>query len=166
MTGDIGPAQKHFPVVLVMEAPEDLYDPARNGLREIAARELKARGPRLDGGLLSGWAGRLFRGRSLWEITFEIGMLGHHGRTSATPRRATSYGRCRAGLLDAAAYLHHVSQACRQPLVTQRWSGGWRADTDLGQAGAESMISRKKALKTTNSLIKIILYSDSEVGGN
>ncbi|MFA6371076.1 MAG: hypothetical protein WCW68_00475 [Methanothrix sp.] len=44
--GDIGPAQKHFPVVLEIEAPEDLRGLTRNGLREMAARELKARGPR------------------------------------------------------------------------------------------------------------------------
>ena len=33
----------------------------------------------MDGGLLSGWARRIFRGRSLEEITFEIGMLGKYG---------------------------------------------------------------------------------------
>ena len=52
-TGDIGPSQKHFPAVLEMEAPEDLRCLARNGLREMAACELKARGPRKNGGLLS-----------------------------------------------------------------------------------------------------------------
>ena len=36
-----------------MEAPEDLRGLARNGLREMAACELKARGRRKDGGLLS-----------------------------------------------------------------------------------------------------------------
>lgn len=78
MTGDIEPAQKHFPAVLEMGAPEDLRCLARNGLREMAARDLKARGPRMDGGLLSGWERRLFRGKSLHEvqgITFEIGIL-------------------------------------------------------------------------------------------
>ncbi|MFZ3135218.1 MAG: hypothetical protein WBH08_09750 [Methanothrix sp.] len=51
----MAPAQKHFPAVLEMEAPEDLRGLARNGLREIAAShcELKARGPRKNGGLLS-----------------------------------------------------------------------------------------------------------------
>jgi hypothetical protein len=44
LTGDIEPAQKHFPAVMEMEAPEDLRDLARDGLREISARELKARG--------------------------------------------------------------------------------------------------------------------------
>ena len=48
-----------------MEAPKELHGLARNGLREISERELKARGPRKNGGLLSGWARRLFRGRSL-----------------------------------------------------------------------------------------------------
>jgi len=36
--------QKHFPAVLVMEAPKELRRLARDGLHEIAARELKARG--------------------------------------------------------------------------------------------------------------------------
>ena len=64
-----------------MEARKDLCSMARNGLREMAACGLKARGPRRDGGLLSGWARRLFREKSLEEvreITFGIGMLGQH----------------------------------------------------------------------------------------
>jgi hypothetical protein len=65
LIGDIGPAQKHFPGVLEMEAHEDLRGLAGNGLREMAACELKARGPKKDGGLQSGWALRLFRGKSL-----------------------------------------------------------------------------------------------------
>ncbi|MDD1761045.1 MAG: hypothetical protein LUQ59_02325 [Methanothrix sp.] len=68
MTGDIEPAQKHFQKVLEMEAPEDLRGLARDGLRKIAARELKATGLRKDGDLLSGWARRLFRDKSLQEI--------------------------------------------------------------------------------------------------
>jgi hypothetical protein len=35
-------------MVLVMPAPEELRALARNGLREIVVRELKARGPRMD----------------------------------------------------------------------------------------------------------------------
>jgi tetratricopeptide (TPR) repeat protein len=42
--GNMEQAQKHFQKVLEMEAPEDLRGMARDGLREIAARELKARG--------------------------------------------------------------------------------------------------------------------------
>ena len=45
--GDMEPAQKHFQMVLDMPAPEELRALARNGLREIAVRELKARGPRM-----------------------------------------------------------------------------------------------------------------------
>lgn len=48
-----------------MEAPEDLRGLARNETREMAARRLRARGPRKNGGLLSGWARWLFRGKSL-----------------------------------------------------------------------------------------------------
>lgn len=35
-----------------MEAPEELRDLARNWLREIAARELNEKRPRMDGGLV------------------------------------------------------------------------------------------------------------------
>jgi hypothetical protein len=49
---DIGPAPKHFPAMLEMGAPEDLRGLARDGLREMAAREIKAKGPRKDRGLL------------------------------------------------------------------------------------------------------------------
>ena len=91
MTCDIGPAQKHFQKVLGMEAPEDLRSLARNGLREIAVRGLKTMGPRKDGGLLSGWARRLFRGKSLQEvreITFEIGILGKYGLDINDPQES------------------------------------------------------------------------------
>ena len=80
--GDIEQAQKHFQKVLEMEAPEELRGLARNGLSKIAARELKARGPRMDAVFYLLDAMRLFRGKSLQEIqeiTFEIGMLGKYG---------------------------------------------------------------------------------------
>jgi len=44
MLGDIEQAQSHFQKVLDMEAPEDLRGLTRNGLREIAACEFRARG--------------------------------------------------------------------------------------------------------------------------
>ena len=83
MTGDIEQAQKHFPAVLEMEAPEDL--------REMAARELKpgGRGRTAVISLLD--ALRLFRGKSLHEvqeITFEIGMLGQHAQDITTPQES------------------------------------------------------------------------------
>jgi hypothetical protein len=46
--GDMELAQKLFQKVLAMEAPEELRVLARKGLSKIAARELKARGPRMD----------------------------------------------------------------------------------------------------------------------
>jgi hypothetical protein len=64
-----------------MEAPEDLRGLARNGLPEIAAMELKAKGPRMDAVFYLLDAMRLFRGLSLQEtkeLTFEIGMLGKY----------------------------------------------------------------------------------------
>jgi len=80
--GDIEPAQKHFLTVLEMEAPEELRGPARKGLSKIAARELKARGPRMDAVFYLLNALRLFRGKSLQEIqeiALEIGMLDKYG---------------------------------------------------------------------------------------
>ena len=50
-----------------MEAPEELRGLARDGLSKIAARELKARGPRMDAVFYLLDAVRLFRGKSLQE---------------------------------------------------------------------------------------------------
>ena len=89
--GDIEPAQKHFQKVLKMEAPEELRVLARDGLRRIAARELKARGPRMDAVFYLLDAMRLFRGKSLQEIqeiTFEIGILGKYGLDINDPQES------------------------------------------------------------------------------
>ena len=62
---------------------------ARNGLRKIADRELKARGPRMDAVFYLLDAMRLFRGKSLQEIleiNFEIGMLGKYGLNINDPQ--------------------------------------------------------------------------------
>jgi hypothetical protein len=83
------PAQKHFQKVLEMEAPEELRSLARDGLRKIATRELKARGPRMDAVFYLLDAMRLFRGKSLpeiQEITFEIGMLDKYGLDINDPK--------------------------------------------------------------------------------
>jgi hypothetical protein len=80
--GDIELAQKHFQEVLEMEEPEELQRLAKDRLREIAARGLKAKGPRMDAVFYLLGAMRLFQGKSLEEIkeiTFEIGMLGKYG---------------------------------------------------------------------------------------
>ena len=79
--GDIEPAQKHFQEVLALEAPEEMRVLARNGLREIAVRGLKARGPKMDVVFYLLDAMRLFRGRPLeefQEIAFEIRMRGQY----------------------------------------------------------------------------------------
>jgi tetratricopeptide (TPR) repeat protein len=89
--GDMEPAQKHFQKVLEMEAPEELRSLARDGLRRIAARELKARGPRMDAVFYLLDAMRLFREKSLQEvqeITFEIGMLGQYGLDINDPQES------------------------------------------------------------------------------
>ena len=82
---------QHFQKVLEMEAPEELRGLARDGLREMAARELKARGPRMDAVFYLLAAMRLFRGKSLQEvqeITFEIGMLGQCGLDINDPQES------------------------------------------------------------------------------
>jgi len=66
--GDIELAQKHFQKVLEMEAPESLRVLAMSGLRKIASRELKAKGPRMDAVFYLLDALRLFRGKSLDEV--------------------------------------------------------------------------------------------------
>lgn len=65
-----------------MEAPEGLRRLARGGLRDIAAREFKAKGPRMDAVFYLLDAMKMFKSKSLEEIkeiTFEIGMLGRYG---------------------------------------------------------------------------------------
>jgi tetratricopeptide (TPR) repeat protein len=87
--GDIEPAQRHFQMVLDMPATEELRALARNGLREIAVRELKARGPRMDAVFYLLDAMRLFSGKSLdsvREIAFEIGLQGHYGLDINDPK--------------------------------------------------------------------------------
>jgi hypothetical protein len=77
-------------MVLEMEAPEDLRGLARNGLREIAARELRARGGR--GSMLSSTC-RMPCGcsagcpcRRSRRSPFEIGMLGQYGLDINDPK--------------------------------------------------------------------------------
>lgn len=53
---------------LGIEAPEELRSLARNGMRKIAVRWLKARGPRMDAVSYLLDAMRLFRDKSLQEI--------------------------------------------------------------------------------------------------
>jgi hypothetical protein len=114
-----------------MEALEDLRGLARNELREIAARELKAGGPRVDAVFYLLDALRLFRGKSLQEIQdiiFEIGMLSKYEldindpKSSPGPADAAGDGtghRSDAGVRDIGSNLqpflppkpqkHHLS---------------------------------------------------------
>jgi len=95
-----------------MEAPEDLRCLARNGLREMAARDLKARGPGKDGGLPPAGHGGSFAGGSckeIREITSEIEMLGLHGAGHQRPQERHVL-RAPAGedFLGAGTGVHHV----------------------------------------------------------
>jgi len=107
--GDIEQAQKHFQMVLDMPAPEDLRALARNGLREIAVRELKARGPRMDAVFYLLDAMRLFAGKTLdevREIAFEIGLQGPgHQRPQGDACAEVAAGE---DLLRSGAAVHHV----------------------------------------------------------
>ena len=87
--GDIEPAQKHFQEMLDMPAQEELRALAKNGLRKIAVRGLKARGPRMDAVFYLLDAMRLFSGKSLdevREIAFEIGLQGQYGLDINDPK--------------------------------------------------------------------------------
>ena len=73
-----------------MPPPEELRALTRNGLREIAVSELKARGPRMDAVFYLLDAMRLFSGKSLnevREVAFEIGMLGHYEPDINDPKK-------------------------------------------------------------------------------
>lgn len=96
----IGPAQKHSPAVLEMEAPKDLHSLTRNGLREMADLELKARGPRKDGGLLSGWIRRLF------SREVAAGSPGDHFRDQDA-------GAARGRIINDPKETHVLRAACR-----------------------------------------------------
>jgi len=77
--------------VLEVESPEEMRGLARNGLRKIAVREMKARGPSMDAVFYLLDALRLFRGKSLpeiQEIAFEIGILGKHGLDINDPQES------------------------------------------------------------------------------
>ncbi len=80
--GDFEQAGSYFNKLLEMDVPESLLRLARDGLREIAAKEFKSTGPRMDAVFYLLDALRIFKGKSLEEIkdiSFEIGMLGRHG---------------------------------------------------------------------------------------
>ena len=87
--GDIELAQKLFKAELEMEVPEELRSLAGNGLREIAAREIKACGPRMDAVFYLLDAMRLFAGKTLdevREVAFEIGLQGQYGLDINDPK--------------------------------------------------------------------------------
>ena len=87
--GNIEQAQMHFQMVLDMPAPKDLRALARNGLREIAVRELKARGPRMDAVFYLLDAMRLFSGKSLdevQEVAFKVGLQVQYGLDINDPK--------------------------------------------------------------------------------
>jgi len=96
-----------------MEAAEELRDLARDGLRKIAVRELKARGPRMDAVFYLLDAMRLFSGKSLEEvreISFEIACWASTGWISTTPGDACPAGAAGDGFLSSEAGVHHVRE--------------------------------------------------------
>ena len=135
--GDIEPAQKHFQAVQEMEAPEELRSLARDGLRKIAVRRLKARGPRPDAVFYLLDAMQMVRGRLLQEIqeiTFEVGMLGKYGLDiDDPPENACSAGAAGKGLLSAAAHLHHVRRLQEDRALYGYRGGSGRGVGDGGE---------------------------------
>jgi tetratricopeptide (TPR) repeat protein len=120
-----------FPDVLGMEAPENLRGLARNGLREIAVRGLKAKGPRMDAVFYMLDAMRLFSGKSLeeiQEISFEIGMLGAaRAGHQRPPGDACPAGVAGEDILGAGAGVHHVCG-----LQEDRAGDGYRGGSGRG----------------------------------
>jgi hypothetical protein len=109
-----------------MEAPEELRSLARKGLSKIVARELKARGPRMDAVFYLLNAMRLFRGKSLQEIqeiTFEIGMLGKYGLDINDPQESHVRGRCRGGSSQRCSSSASCMPASRGS--SWGWISGW-----------------------------------------
>jgi hypothetical protein len=124
--GDIEQAQKHFQMVLEMEAPEDLRGLARNGLREIAVRGLKARGPRMDAVFYLLDALRLFRGKSLEEIreiSFEIRMLGRHGLDINDPQETHVLRALPGGCSRRRSWCASCMRGSRGS--SRGWMSGW-----------------------------------------
>ncbi|MDD4651674.1 MAG: hypothetical protein PHQ34_05530 [Methanothrix sp.] len=115
--GDIVPAQKHFPAVQEMEAPEDPRGLARSGLREMAACELKAKGSE------DGWRSsvRLGTAALLREVAGggpgdhlrdrdALAVRAGHQRSQGDARPAGAAGD---NFLGATAYRHHVYRLSR-----------------------------------------------------
>ena len=88
---------------------------------------------------LSGWAMRLFRGKSLpevQEITFEIGMLGKYGLDTMIPWRATFCGRCRGGPSRRWSCCASCSARLAEDRAGDEYRGGsGRGVGDGGEAG-------------------------------
>ena len=110
-----------------MQAPEELRALARNGLREIAVRELKARGPRMDAVFYLLDAMRLFAGKTLdevREVAFEIGLQGQYGLDINDPQGdpcpAVASGE---DLLRPGAAVHHVRRL-QEDRAGDRYRGG------------------------------------------
>ena len=91
-----------------VEAPEDLRCLARNGLREISARELKARGPGRTPVFYPAGHGGSFAGGRWRGVLSRSACRGSKGRTSTTPGDACPGGADGEGLFGAGAHLHHV----------------------------------------------------------
>jgi hypothetical protein len=108
----MAPAQKHFPAVLEMEAPEDLRGLARNGLREMAALEFKAMGPRIDAIFYLLDTLQLFHGNSVQRDPGDHLRDRHNGQIRAGHQRPPGElfpaSAAEEDLLGASARLHHV----------------------------------------------------------
>lgn len=83
-------AESHFRKLLEMEAPSNLQTLAKDGLREISVKALKAKGFRADAVFYLLSALKLYNSISLQEvrrISFEIGMMGQTGLDINNPEK-------------------------------------------------------------------------------
>jgi len=163
--GDIEPAQKRFQEVLEVQSPKSLRGLARNGLREIAARELKAKGPRMDAVFYLLDAMRLFRGKSLEEIreiTFEIGVLGQYG-LDINGAKSSHVLRAQPGrifsVLELVCIMYAGFKRIEQKIVIGYLAGAGRARVAHVNSSRSSSASRRLSRPSTTSIIPSTKYS-------
>ena len=88
--GDLENANKWFRKTLEMDAPPKIQELAKDGLREIAMKNLKSKGFRADAVFYCLGAINFFKNKSMKEIqdiSFEIGLKGRSGLDINDPQR-------------------------------------------------------------------------------
>jgi len=89
--GELATADAFYQQVLALDGPEAVKEAARDGRRDIAAANLKAKGLRMDAVMYMVSAMELFRDASpekVREVSFEIAMKGRQGLDINNPERS------------------------------------------------------------------------------